>query len=95
MEPGTQNCQIDGIGSYKDQSFQGPGEFGQLVSKHDETIACATKQLFEFFIGRKSTSEDADTLLALRGQYQLTPQYQSMILAFIETEAIMYKKGQL
>lgn len=90
-EPNLPACTIDGTGSFDGESFYGPESFAQLVVSQPKTSACAATQLFEYFVGRKSTAADSATLQALQGQYYETPDLKSIIMAMVKTPAITRK----
>jgi hypothetical protein len=90
-EPGLPSCVLQENGTFDSQPFQGPEGFAKLVAQHPKTSACATKQLFEFFVGRRSTNDDQETLLALQGQYYQSRSLKSLLEALVKSPAISYK----
>ncbi len=90
-EPGLPRCVVEDKGSYESTDFKGLEEFANIISNHPNTAACATKQLFEFSIGRKSTNTDERTLKALHGQYIESRSLKSLFKALIKSAAMTYK----
>ncbi len=65
VEPNNDACVIDGVGSFRSESFVGPAELGEILAADPAVRTCATRQLFRFATGRLETAADEERIEAL------------------------------
>jgi hypothetical protein len=92
FEPGNSQCSIDNKGDFKGIDFVGPQGLAQIIKGNPIVGACATKNVFEFMMGRAASNEDEATLKALEGEYYKTRGLKGIIKAIGTSEAMIYKK---
>ena len=94
VEPDNNQCEIKGEGDVLGTPFTGPREFATKVAQDPRVGACATRNLFEFMIGRPATADDEETLSALEGEYYETRNLHGIIKSIVRSEGMAHKRSQ-
>lgn len=87
-------CQITGQGDYESYNFTGPKGLGSFLKGQPKVGACGAKNVFEFLMGRKSTTDDQATLDALEGEYFQTRTFLGILKSIVRSPGFIHKRSQ-